>query len=680
MAFATRYDALFRLLYPHTQSGKSKGYEASNYRGKNGERVISDWSPHNLRRLVISQMGAWVQYYCSTQNKGFCMMSNEIGFDKSLMSELHKRSSGEEVTDMLEILSKYKQFSDIEEIIFCGYSNKNLLGLDWNDKVQEKLTKNAKGVNVRDKLKSKFQRLVFVGYIDAPLENVKAVCQKGGEAYKIGIPAYECLERLGLGVVKFYVGDKDSCYTSYLFRVESYERDIDIKLLVSDAVMGYKNLKAEQESKKLKEYAKTHILREVHAQADNRYSKRVKNLLTFFGWVNNSVGVYEILNFYRIDGDVISDTKCKNYMAEFMDNYVDNSFSANDKRIWGILRSGKEDTEIQAESDGRLRSDFGINAQNLARWMTLSLCVGTDDYIDAVALLVRFATDWVVGYYSACFLDFGCSLPSGTYLSQKGATLCKNVLRFRGRQNVMFSGERLSQVVSDVTTEDINVSVVWKAFYAKLGEANEAYRRLGAIERELYSRGTVLQMMSEIMSVSSMSVTLKTVREKLLSCMHKGEDFDFGVLRTPNEDVNRLLSEMGKRLGMKQQNVPDDFKTDVIGWVDRSVEFMFVMLCTCVYIEFTERIKKRGSIFARVFTKSYLNKFGKSNLKYVGYMKTALNEYYIDYASNAFGLIDSGMVEVKDLGKCDKTYTEMVGVLKDLRDVMNVLMSEKEVN
>lgn len=177
----TRFDIMFKLLYPHTDSGKSMGYEQS----QNG-MTVTDWSPHNVRRLFISPHYLGVQFYTSVAKKPFRPVRSSIRIsDEVLNNEIQMIQNGENVKGVLRALTAYKQFSDIQEIIFCNYEQyQSLLHYDLSKDIIKNLGGSAD--NFVENLKHKYPRLYQIGYSSLPLENIIKLAS--GEAKPINQP------------------------------------------------------------------------------------------------------------------------------------------------------------------------------------------------------------------------------------------------------------------------------------------------------------------------------------------------------------------------------------------------------------------------------------------------------------------------------------------------------------
>lgn len=162
--YSTRYGYMFKLLYPH-KNGRSVGYENPG--------DIQNWSPHNVRSLIISPALIAVKYYTnsgivSNYNKYF-----EIPSEVSLKDMQIFSSNRSAYKYILRVLTDYRQFSDIEEIIFCDYENCNeLLQIELSHQALQCLVRGMSSTGLEQALKAKYPRLYAIGYCNMPLKQV----------------------------------------------------------------------------------------------------------------------------------------------------------------------------------------------------------------------------------------------------------------------------------------------------------------------------------------------------------------------------------------------------------------------------------------------------------------------------------------------------------------------------
>ena len=118
METASRHDVLKARLYPGTG-------EKSLFNSVASGTTISGWSPHNLRRVVISENHIFIQWYITSKDT-----PNLIDLVK-VYPDINQRDleAGTSVPSLLDLLFKKnygRQFSNIEEVIFLDYINEDL--------------------------------------------------------------------------------------------------------------------------------------------------------------------------------------------------------------------------------------------------------------------------------------------------------------------------------------------------------------------------------------------------------------------------------------------------------------------------------------------------------------------------------------------------------------------------
>lgn len=256
MNYESRYDAMKAFLFPSQQSsGKSKGYENSVV----GDCRISDWSPHNVRRLFISGSEFYVQFYCPVgqTNNGikFCMARSEMNCGVAANNDLQRLSTGDTVKSVFKSLVDFRQFSLIEEIVFCGVTGEDMT-LIKNDFEPTILTKGSKAGTLEEKLKSKYPRLSRIYYVPVSMRNLREILQRVEKSSSMGVTVYSILRAEGVSNCEILFDRGDNSW-----RRGTY---IDTNAYLADKAIGEKlslffthldALEQKQKSKELHEKA-----------------------------------------------------------------------------------------------------------------------------------------------------------------------------------------------------------------------------------------------------------------------------------------------------------------------------------------------------------------------------------------------------------------------------------------
>lgn len=270
MNYKSRYDALKSLLFPKVSGGKTKGYESSM-----GNTCIQDWSPHNLRRLIISPRGFAVGYYRSPNTRyvvglekyNFCALSSNLSCDSACDSDIASIQSGDNIRSILEVLVDFKQFSMIEEIVFCGYTDSSrwLLQNDCNLAV---LTKQSKvGGNFEEKLRNKYPRLSRIYYVDVNFEKI-ANFMLGSRGIKpLGRLLYDSLVSQGVTCRLLFNRGSDDWKRGRYTTPQIYKVDELLNLDITKYI------------EKLDELEKQRKEREIHEEAERSRGNIIKDAM-----------------------------------------------------------------------------------------------------------------------------------------------------------------------------------------------------------------------------------------------------------------------------------------------------------------------------------------------------------------------------------------------------------------
>ena len=125
--------------------------------------TIDNWTPNNLRRLIIGNNQALVQYYI-TGGK-YKNISELVKFGNKIDNDLLQLEN-HSYSSILRVLTSKRVISSIEEIIFCSSNyNAALLNADVNSWLSKE----------RSKLKSRFVRLHSISIVDCSVLNVASL-------------------------------------------------------------------------------------------------------------------------------------------------------------------------------------------------------------------------------------------------------------------------------------------------------------------------------------------------------------------------------------------------------------------------------------------------------------------------------------------------------------------------
>ncbi|EQF29940.1 hypothetical protein QEW_4489 [Clostridioides difficile CD160] len=125
--------------------------------------IIDNWTPNNLRRLIIGNSQALVQYYI-TGGK-YKNISELVKFGNKIDNDLLLLENNN-YSSILRVLTSKRIISSIEEIIFCSNNyNAALLNVDVNSWLLKE----------KSKLKSRFVRLHNISIVDCSVLNVASL-------------------------------------------------------------------------------------------------------------------------------------------------------------------------------------------------------------------------------------------------------------------------------------------------------------------------------------------------------------------------------------------------------------------------------------------------------------------------------------------------------------------------
>lgn len=214
MEYNSRYDVVKAALYP-IRKGQSLFESVSD------GVTIQDWSPHNLRDMIVSPQMVWLNWYVSTNSTGL-----------SLRKAFRDYVVDEKTKSLSELVfhrgNKGRQFSNIEEVVFCGYSGyEDLLRLDIS----------AISLDIAKTLK----RLIGVVIINADIQVVKELRDK---AIANGVSIAQQAHRDGVSMDVIYSCAKGG-YTvanckNYMFTDSSrYAIDTKVKVKLQSLLDEY---------------------------------------------------------------------------------------------------------------------------------------------------------------------------------------------------------------------------------------------------------------------------------------------------------------------------------------------------------------------------------------------------------------------------------------------------------
>lgn len=296
MNYDSRYSALKSLLFPRGAGGKTKGYESST-----GSTCIQDWSPHNLRRLIISPTGFAVGYYrtpsmrykVGIESYALCALNSMIRCETACNSDLAKLQSGEKVRSALEVLVDFKQFSMIEEIVFCEFTDATRLMLQ-NDCNLSVLAKQSKvGGDFEEKIKSKYPRLSRIYYVNSSFEKVVTFMSGSKEVKPLGVTLYDSIiAHSGKCKILFDRGSEDwkrGKYTSF----QAYKIDELLDLDITKYL------------EKMDELEKQRKEKEIHEEAERSRGRIIKDEMPEGNPLSDTAKLFS-LSFRNTEQQVIS--------------------------------------------------------------------------------------------------------------------------------------------------------------------------------------------------------------------------------------------------------------------------------------------------------------------------------------------------------------------------------------
>jgi hypothetical protein len=177
--------------------------------------LINNWSPNNVRRLIIGIDYTIVQYFV-TGGK-YKKLIEVLNFKNSIENEMQKdKSEPQKQTSILEVLTKGRICSSIEEIVFCTVNYpKELLDIDSN-------IAHLKGSAAS--IEYKFPRLRHVSLVNSTVETVSEFARGTKEADKLLL---DVLNSKGLGCKVVYEAHKEDWWRGMARRPKYYSLDAD---------------------------------------------------------------------------------------------------------------------------------------------------------------------------------------------------------------------------------------------------------------------------------------------------------------------------------------------------------------------------------------------------------------------------------------------------------------------
>lgn len=146
MQIENRFEMMKHILYPET-NGKSL------FNSVRDGTTIHDWSPNNLRRVIISESYIGVEWYVSAKRN-----SNSLGM---LNADLNNRDLSSNAQPVLDLILKHnfgRQFSNIEEIVFCDFQHSELLKKDMS--------------NFQTYVLTGYKHLMYISYVNESFSEV----------------------------------------------------------------------------------------------------------------------------------------------------------------------------------------------------------------------------------------------------------------------------------------------------------------------------------------------------------------------------------------------------------------------------------------------------------------------------------------------------------------------------
>lgn len=229
----------YEMLWKMLTQGATKQLE-SRKEGE-GSELITNFSPNNLRRLVLGLDGIFVQFYVN-EGTGVSrkMRLQTVKMDDELLAQLCNPELQGQVYMPLDMLHRSRVFSSIEEIIVLGndgkvpYSFANS-GIDWFTREPELVARSFKRLRCVTYLDTSESVEEFIQGIseilDDPLVLVTSVLEDEGKYINI-INDEKYVTRTALRPQYYQADALDGTLANYFERVKKlYEEDYKRRLL-----------------------------------------------------------------------------------------------------------------------------------------------------------------------------------------------------------------------------------------------------------------------------------------------------------------------------------------------------------------------------------------------------------------------------------------------------------------
>lgn len=239
----TRYT---EMLWGMLTQGATKQLE-NRKEGDSGD-LITNFSPNNVRRVVIGLDGMFVQFY-TNEGTGVTrkLRLRRITMDDKLLGQLCDENQAQNVYMPLDMLHKYRMFSSVEEIIVLGndgvtpYSFANS-GIEWFSRDAEVVAKTFKRLRCVTYLDIAEPIEEFINSVSDVLEDplvvVTSVLEDEGKYVNI-INDEKYVIRTSLRPQYYAVDALDGTLARYFERVKGlYKEEYKRRLLVGDAKVG----------------------------------------------------------------------------------------------------------------------------------------------------------------------------------------------------------------------------------------------------------------------------------------------------------------------------------------------------------------------------------------------------------------------------------------------------------
>lgn len=390
MPLKTRYDLMIRLLYPHKDNGKSMGYEQS----QNG-MTVSDWSPHNVRRLFISPHYLGVQFYVSTAKKPFRPVRSSIRIsDEILNNEIQMIQNGEKVNGVLKALTTYKQFSDIQEIIFCNYEQcQSLLHYDLSKDIVKGLGGTAD--NFAENLKRKYPRLYQIGYSSLPLENIIKITSNEAKSLNQPLSSFDNKYQYA------YKCSDNSCFKSKFIKTSDYSCDEQIDIVITKAIDEF----VANEERKKKEQAEKEEPKSIDIATINelqsKYGATVSKLTKLISMVNKvrtgSPKLYS--NLVTVSDDfVFGSFDLRKYLTDLL---LRAKGSEKQKQICTKITNGG--TKLPLFD---IKNEFTSSLCKLVEFARFNFDIDNEDILTAVMILLLYCKNLLSAYINSLYINY----------------------------------------------------------------------------------------------------------------------------------------------------------------------------------------------------------------------------------------------------------------------------------